>query len=184
MQGVVRSAARPDAPTGDAPRQKMTKERFKDGAVDTLLNSVSILGEVIEDFRSSDQFFKYKALVLTTWALLTVGAFGVACLNTGPSNDINARLIVSGEASNPIYMVKNESGEAWQDVEITVNNGFKSTMSQIAPNGGNITLSPAVVFDAAGNRAPSSMRITDIEIRVRDPEESVVLLRGGVPQHQ
>lgn len=181
---VVRSAARPDAPTGNEPRKKLTSTALKAGAVDTLLNSVSILGEVVEDFRSQDRFFKYKALVLTTWALLTIGAFGVACPTTGPSNNINARLVVSGEAGNPIYMVKNESPDSWQDVEIIVNGEYRSTMSQIEPNGGNVTLSPAVIFDANGNRAPSKLRIVDIEVRVREPEENVVLLRGGTPQHQ
>ena len=48
--------------------------------------------------------------------------------------------------------------------------------------GGNVTLSPAVLFDAEGKRAPSTLKVTDITVEVREPEASVVLLRGGVPQ--
>ena len=59
----MRSAARLD-PVPDDPKRPVTKERLREGAVDTLLNSVSILGEMIEDFRNSDRFFKYKAFVV------------------------------------------------------------------------------------------------------------------------
>lgn len=178
----VRSAARAQPlPSAPAPK-KATKERLKEGAADTLLNSVSILGEVLEDFRTSDKFFKYKALVLTLWFALTVGAFGVACPNDGPTNEIDARLVVSGDQANPIYMVKNESNDNWESVEIVVNGGYRSTMATMEKMGGNVTLSPAVLFDANGKRAPSSLRITDITVVVHDPDATVELLKDGQPQ--
>ena len=153
--------------------------RLREGAADTLLNSFSILGEVVEDFRNSDRFFKYKAMVISLWFLLAVGSFGIACPSSGPSNDINAMLVVSGEAAAPIYMVKNESNDVWKDVEITVNGKYRSTMSQLPGEGGNTTLSAAVLFDDTGKRAPSSLPITDIVVKVRDPEGEVVLLKNG-----
>lgn len=179
-QKAVRSAAR-SQPL--APEEKAdASTRLKEGASDTLLNTVSILGEVIEDFRNSDRFFKYKALVLSLWGLLMIGAFGVACPSSGPSNDISAVLVVSGEANKPIYMVKNDSADPWLDVEILVNGKYRATMSQLAVGGG-ATLSPAVLFDERGQRAPSGLSVTEIQVHVRDPESDVVLLRSGVPQH-
>lgn len=172
----MRTASR-EVPVTPEPPKKLDKERLKEGIADTVLNSVSILGEVIEDFRNSDRFFKYKALVLGIWVLLTVGAFGVSCPGERVHNDIDARLVVSGD----VYMVKNDSAEPWRDVEILVNNGWRATRSEIEPQGGNVTLSPAVLFNAQGKRAPSNLRITDIELRVREPEASVVLLEGGTP---
>lgn len=173
----VRSAARTQ-PLEPAAK-KATSQRLKEGAADTVLNSFSILSEVVDDFKSSDRFFKYKAMVLTIWLLLSVGAFGVACPSSGPSNEINAVLVAAGEASAPVYMVKNESNETWQDVEIIVNGKYRSTMSQLEAGGGNATLSPAVLFDEAGHRAPNALQITDIVVKVREPEAEVPLLRGG-----
>lgn len=173
----VRSAARAQPLEPEA--KKAASERLKEGAADTVLNSFSILSEVVDDFKSSDRFFKYKALVLTIWLLLSVGAFGVACPSSGPSNEINAVLVRAGDAASPVYMVKNESNEAWQDVEIVVNGKYRSTMSQLEAGGGNATLSPAVLFDEAGHRAPNSLQIADIVVKVRDPEAEVSLLRGG-----
>jgi hypothetical protein len=172
----VQSAARsqPLAPED----RKLTGKRIREGAADTLLNSFSILGEVVEDFRSSDRFFKYKAMVISLWFLLAIGSFGIACPSTGPSNDINAVLVVGG-GTPPVYMVKNESTDPWQDVEIVVNGQYRSTMSQLAGEGGNVTLSAAVLFDEQGKRAPSTLSITDIVVKVRDPEAEVPLLQGG-----
>lgn len=177
---AVRSASRAQPLSPEPQAQGPTSARLKEGAADTLLNSVAILGEVMEDFRTSDRFFKYKAMVLTLWLMTTIGSFGVACGgSTGPSNDIGAVLVVSGDASRPIYMIKNDSTEDWQDVEIVVNGEFRSTMSQMTANGGSITLSPAVLFDAAGKKAPSGLAISDVTIRVREPEADVVILKGG-----
>ena len=181
-RGISHLYSRPDAPPEplvDVVQQELESiipltARIREGAADTLLNSFSILGEVVEDFRSSDRFFKYKAMVIGLWFLLAIGSFGIACPSSGPSNDISAVLVVSGD----IYMVKNDGSEPWQDVEIIVNGAYRSTMSQVA-GGGNATLSSAVLFDEQGKRAPSKLTITDIVVKARDPEAEVTLLRGG-----
>ncbi|MDP2271354.1 MAG: hypothetical protein Q8N23_33715 [Archangium sp.] len=173
----VQSAARAQ-PLAPEDRQ-ITSKRLREGAADTLLNSFSILGEVVEDFRNSDRFFKYKAMVISLWFLLAIGSFGVACPSTGPTNDISAVLVVASDGVKPVYMIKNESTETWLDVEILVNGAYRSTMSQMPGEGGNATLSPAVLFDEAGKRAPATLQISDIVVKVREPEAEVPLLRGG-----
>ncbi len=174
----VRSAMR-DQPVAPEAKKKLDKAAIREGALDTLLNSVSILSELAEDFRTSDRFFKYKAGVVVVWLMLSVTSVGVACGNQGPTNDINAVLVVGGDAAKPIYLVKNESLEVWQDVEVLVNGQYRATLAQMEANGGSIALSPAVLFDATGAKAPSSLVIADIVITVSDPNESVTLLRGG-----
>lgn len=176
----VRSAAR--ARPLEAGPKRSTGKRLEEGAADTVLNAFSILREVVEDFRSSDRFFKYKALVIALWCLAAVGAFGVACpTNPSAGNSVDAVLVVGGEASAPIYMIKNESNETWQDIEIVVNGSFRATRSQIAPQGGNTTLSPGVLFDHQGSRAPSNLVIQDIVLRVGQPSAEVSLLKAGRP---
>ena len=175
---AVRSAMR-DLPMAPEAKKKLDKGAIKEGAVDTLLNSVSILSELADDFRTSDRFFKYKAGVLLVWLMLSVTSVGVACGNQGPTNDINAVLVTGGDAAKPIYLVKNESLEVWQDVEVLVNGQYRATLAQMEANGGSIALSPAVLFDLAGAKAPSSLVISEIVVTVSEPNESVTLLRGG-----
>lgn len=172
----VRSAARAQ-PLAAGP-QKATGDRLKESASDTVLNAFSILSEVIDDFKSSDRFFKYKALVLTVWLLLSVGAFGVACPGGGSTNELNASLVPAGDG---VYMVKNESSDAWEDVEIIVNGRYRATQARVEASGGNVTLSPGVLWDESGKRAPSSLTISDITVKAREPEAEVPLLRGGSP---
>lgn len=176
---AVRSAARAQ-PLAAAPK-KATGERLKESASDTVLNAFSILSEVLDDFKSSDRFFKYKALVLTVWLLLSVGAFGVACPGGGTTNALDATLVLAGEAGAPVYMVKNDGSDTWEDVEIIVNGKYRATQARVEASGGNITLSPAVLWDEGGKRAPSSLTINDITVKARDPEAEVALLRDGVP---
>jgi len=175
----VRNAARPWTPP--TPGRRPTSSRPRDRAADALLNSLAVLGELVEDFKTADRFFKYKALVLALWLASAVGAFGVACPSTATHNDIDARLIVGGEPSAPIYMVKNASDEIWQDVEIIVNRKYRSTLAQLDPEG-SLTISSAVLFDATGGRAPTELQVTEIEVQVAEPEGSAHLLKGGAIQ--
>jgi hypothetical protein len=175
---AVRSAMR-EQPLAPEAKKKLDKAAIKEGALDTLLNSVSILSEIVEDFRSSDRFFKYKFGVLIVWLMLSVSSVTVACGNRGPTNDIHAALIRAGEADRPIYLVKNESTETWQDVEVLVNGTYRATLATMEANGGSIALSSAVLFDEAGKKAPSALVVTDIVVSVLEPAETVVLLRGG-----
>jgi hypothetical protein len=165
------------------PGRHPTTARPRDRAADALLNTLAVLGELVEDFKTADRFFKYKALVLALWLASAVGAFGVACPSTAAHNNIDARLIVGGEPAAPIYMVKNASDEVWQDVEIVVNARYRSTMAQLEPEG-SLTISSAVIFDATGNRAPSGLEVTEIEVHIGEPEGSALLLKEGAIQNE
>ena len=176
---MVRSAARTQPLP--APKQEFTTKRFQERAADALLNGFSILGEVVDDFRNSDRFFKYKASVIGLWLLLALLAFA-RIYSSATSNEINALLVVSGDAASPIYMIKNESRTIWEDVEITVNGTYRSTLARIPGEGGSTVLSAAGLFDERGRSAPPRLLITDIAVKVRDPEAEVMLLGGSVPR--
>ena len=177
MGGAVRSAARA-APLPDE-KKKLTKDTLREGAIDVLLNSFSILREVAEDFRSSDKFFKYKALVLTTWLMLVVSSIGVSCAGASQGNSFGARLIIAGETTDRAYMVKNDSDDEWQSVQITVNGTYYVTAAQLRAYG-DISLSPRLMFDEAGKEAPASLVISEIHIACS--EGDAYLLRGGEAQ--
>lgn len=176
VRSAMRAAPEPEPNQG----QPVTKERLREGAVDTVLNATTILGELLEDFRNSDRFFKYKAGVLLAWLALSVTSLGVACPPADQlSNDLAARIVANRSESTPVFMVKNDGAEPWENVIITVNGKFRATMTRIEASGGNVTLTGAVLFDEDGKRAPSNLLITDIELKVQEPEGTAVLLRGG-----
>lgn len=160
--------------------RRVTGEHLALVTKDTALNAAGILRDVWDDFKSSDRYFKYKALVLVCWLGLSVTSVGVACPSSSSSNAIGARLVIAGDAAAPIYMVKNDSPNPWQDVEVLVNGTYRSTAAQVDPNR-DITLSPVVLYDAAGNRAPTGLSITEISVQV-GTDEKVELFQGGQPR--
>lgn len=161
-----------------APRRN-TGELLAAGATDTALNAVGLLRDVWDDFQSSDRYFKYKAAVLACWLTLTVTSVGIACPTSSfRTNAIGARLVIAGDAASPIYMVKNDSTEPWQDVEVLVNGQYRSTAAQVDAQR-EITLSPVVLYDDKGARAPSDLRISEIVVQIAD--DKVSLLQGGQP---
>jgi hypothetical protein len=176
--GGVRTAARA-APLPEE-KKKISKEQLREGAVDVLLNSVSILREIAEDFRSSDRFFKYKALVLSVWFVLVGTSVGVSCAGGGPvGNSFGARLVIGGEGQTRAFMLKNDSDDEWKQVVITVNNKYVVTSDLLRPYG-DITLTPRLMFDENGKEAPADLVIRDIHLDCT--EGNAFLLKGGQQQ--
>lgn len=176
---AVRSALR-SAPLAPPTQAKGPRgERLREGALETLLNAAGLLKDALEDFQNSDRFFKYKALVLGCWLLLTVATFGVACPGGGPGNPIKAELVIAGDAVSPVYMVKNNSEEPWNGVRVIVNGAWITTADSI-PAGREITLSLRLMSDENGAHPPAGLKVG--EIVVETDEGQVQLLRGGRPR--
>jgi hypothetical protein len=173
----VRSAAR--AQPLPEQKKKLTKDTVREGALDVLLNSVSIVREIAEDFRNSDRYFKYKALVLTTWLMLVCTSIGVSCSGASLGNSFGARLIIAGDAHDRAYMLKNDSNGDWENVQITVNGKYYITAEKLRPYG-DISISSSVMVDETGKAAPSSVLISEIHLNCS--EGDTYLLRGGQPQ--
>jgi hypothetical protein len=175
--GAVRSAAR--AQPLPEQKKKLTKEAVREGAVDVLLNSFSILREIAEDFRSSDRYFKYKALVLSVWFMAIATSVGVSCAGASVGNAFGARLIIAGDVTDRAYMLKNDSNGDWENVIVTVNAKYYATSEKLRPYG-DISISPATVVDETGKAAPKGLVIN--EIHVSCSEGDAYVLKDGKPQ--
>ncbi len=158
------------------PKGRITGERLKEGAADVALNAVSSLKDVVEDFRRSDRFFKYKALVIGVWLALSVASLVIAWPSGGSSNSFGAKLVINRENNPPIYMVKNDSETAWENVEIIVNGQWHATSGNIGKQEG-LVLSRDMLVNPEGKTAPGDLNITDIQLKVGDDE--TVLLKNG-----
>lgn len=154
---------------------RLFAERLREGATDTALNLAGMLRDLVADFRSADRFFKYKAGIIAAWVLLSVTSFFIACPRS-TENDIGARLVLAGDSTRPIYMVKNEGDEPWTEVTIIVNGTYRAAVAQIAPNG-DVTLTPKQLLGPDGNIAPPELKVTELEVRTA--EGNTTLLKAG-----
>ena len=165
----------------EAPVRRITGEFLRVNAKESVLNGAGVLRDTWADFQGSDRYFKYKAAVIGIWFALTVTSVAVACPpGSGLGNNpFGARLVIAGEAKSPIFMVKNDSTDPWQDVEVVVNGEYRSTASHVEAQR-EITLSPVLLYNGSGARAPSDLRILEIVVQISD--DKVTLLKGGQPQ--
>jgi hypothetical protein len=152
--------------------------RLRSGATSTALNVAAILRETWEDFRNADRYFKYKAVILASWAVLSLIGVGVAC--PGPSvhrdTSLGARLVLGEQTEHPALVLHNESDAAWQDVLIVVNGRYRAAVSHVEPHA-FVTVTPKQLMGDNGKLAPSDLRASDVELRTR--RGSAVLLEHG-----
>lgn len=176
--GKLMNAAR--AEQAPVQRQALNKEVLAAGATDTALNAISVVKETWADFKSQSRHFKLKVAIIGSWILLSATSFALAFPpSTSANNNIRAQLVVAGEATRPVYMVRNDSTDTWKDVKITVNGTYWVSLPQMDPNG-DFTLSAKVLKGAGGTQAPPSLRITRIELS--SSEGNALLLENAQPR--
>ncbi|WP_237080387.1 hypothetical protein [Myxococcus xanthus] len=162
----VMSAARTEPLLKEKPDGPLGK-RLAGDASNHLLNGLSILKELVADFRRSDRFFKYKASIIAGWLVMTVMSLAIACPgSTVRKGDMDARLVLSDRLDRPSVTIWNESKEPWYDVTLTVNGQYQAAVLTVAP-GEFITITPKQLMGSSG-AAPADLRFQSIQMRSRD----------------
>lgn len=173
-QMKVMSAARA-APVQEEAKGPVGK-RLASEASNAALNGLSILKELVQDFRERDRFFKFKAMILGSWLTLSVLSIAVACPKQGlETGALGARVVDPKIAGRPTLMIYNESKEPWTDVIFVVNGEFRASVERVMP-GDFITLTPKQLMNSAG-AAPADMPLRNLELRTK--AGTATLLRNG-----
>lgn len=89
-----------------------------------------------EDFRRSDRFFKMRVGVVGAWVVLSLVTLYAACPSSGPTNALGADVQVLRESlvGGQQLLVRNESGEIWTDVVLTLDDGWRYEHHTIRPH--------------------------------------------------
>ena len=160
--------------------QEDIRKRLKSGGANAALNALSILKEMVQDFREQDRFFKYKAFIVGGWLLLTVVTVGTTCgRGVKTMGDFGASLVVP-KTSRSLTLI-NKSGNTWTDVIIVVKDElgqeWRATTEKVVA-GESFTVSPKVLIGAGSKVAPSDIIIRGVELRTSDGRAK--LLDNGV----
>jgi hypothetical protein len=156
-------AHRVDDPTGRAPVAAAVRE----GAAEAALNVVGVLRDLWADFRRSDRWFKYKAAIVGAWLLVSIAGVGVACPGSFGGNTLGARLVRSQVLDTPVFMIVNESGDAWEDVIVVVNDRYRAAVPRVSPDhpDNNFTLETRKLLGEGGAPAPADLEVTKLQVR-------------------
>jgi hypothetical protein len=123
--------------------------RVKDLARDLAL-------EVTEGYRKSTRYFKLRAAVIGTWALLSVVTLWAACPSSGPHNSLGAEVKMSEEFIGTQVLVWNNSSGLWTDVVLTLDGTWRFEARTVR-DGQRLVLATSK-FTKDGAPAPSDLR--------------------------
>ena len=119
----------------------------------------------LEDFRRSDRFFKMRVGVVGTWVLLSAVTLWAACPSSGPANSLGAEVQVLRESlvGGEQLLVRNESEENWEDVVLTLDDGWEYLHRTVRPHD-QLVLAVAH-FRKGGTPPPPDFRPRTLRIR-------------------
>jgi hypothetical protein len=159
----MKDAARPD-PAAAAQRVKEGVRDLARGALDA---AGDLASDVADGYRKSTRYFKLRAAVVGTWALLCVVTLWGACPSSGPSNELGAkvRLLLRSEPgvlTGTQVLVENDSGSIWRDVVVTLDGGWRVERKTLRPQD-KLVLS-ITQFQKDGQGAPPDLEPRAITI--------------------
>ena len=165
----VMSAARSE-PLPKEQQKGAVGDRLKSEGANVALNALSVVKEMVQDFRQQDRFFKYKAFIVGGWALLSLATVGVTCgRGVKTTGEFGAKLIpIAGRSSMTIM---NKSRDTWHKVVVVVKDDrggeWQAYMKEVAP-GQDFTVTPKQLLGSNGQAAPADLAIRGVEMETSD----------------
>jgi len=100
------------------------RERLRDRGLD-----------LVEGFRRSDRYFKWRLGIVGAWAVLSIATLWGACASTAPTNALGADVQVNRDSIMGVQLlVRNESTRIWEDVVLTLDDGWRYTHRTMRPH--------------------------------------------------
>lgn len=131
----MKDAARPD-PAAAATRVKEGVRDLARGALGAAGDLASDLGDA---YRKSTRYFRMRAAIVGTWAVLSIVTLWAACPSSGPANALGAKVQLlsrnePGVLTGTQVLVENDSGRVWREVVLTVEGGWRYERKTVRPN--------------------------------------------------
>jgi hypothetical protein len=112
----------------------------------------------------TDRFFKMRAGIVGAWAVLSVATLWGACSSPGSSSSLGAEVELNRASIMGVQlMVRNDSHRNWEDVTLSVDDGWKYTDETIRGQDGRVLPMTAFRKGEEGlprDHVPRSLTIT------------------------
>jgi hypothetical protein len=166
----MKDAARPDAAAA--------ANRVKDGVRDLARSAIGAAGDLATDvatgYRKSTRYFKLRAAIVGTWAVLALVTFWGACPSSGPSNALGAKArLLAGTIMGSQVFVENESDQVWRDVVVTLEGGWRFEKRTVRPSESFVV--PTNRFAKDGATAPPGVTSRTISIECAEGRVTIPL---------
>jgi hypothetical protein len=160
------------------PDPTVAAQRVKEGVRDLARSAVGAAGDLASDvareYRKSTRYFKLRAVVIGTWALLALVTFWGACPSSGPTNALGAKAkLVAGSIMGSQVFVENESDRLWRDVVVTLDGGWRYEKRTVRPAESFVV--PTNRFTKDGAAAPEGLSPRTITIECAEGQVTLPL---------
>ncbi|HEX9399554.1 MAG TPA: hypothetical protein VF912_05540 [Anaeromyxobacter sp.] len=170
----MKDDARPD-PVAAAHR---VKEGVRDLARGALGAAGDLASDVADGYRKSTRYFKLRAAVVGSWALLCAFTLWAACPSSGPTNPLGAKFQLLLRSEPGVLMgtqvlVENDSRTIWRDVIVTLDGGWRFERKTVRPQDKLVVSIAQFKKDGAG--APADLEPRQITIECNEGRVSATL---------
>jgi hypothetical protein len=118
---------------GTSPSQRAPSRA--QAAADLALRARARLRELVAGFRRSDRYFKMRLGIVGAWAVISMATLWGACASFGPTSVLGADVQVNRNSIMGVQLlVRNESTRIWEDVVLTLDDGWKYTHKTMRPH--------------------------------------------------
>jgi hypothetical protein len=107
----------------------------KEMALEAFYSAKALFEQFVDDFRSRDRYFKYKAGIIAGWAAISVVTLGISCGGGPKENRLHARTQVTQVLDDQTLLIRNDSSSDWKEVHLTLNSRFTAYTPEIAAGG-------------------------------------------------
>ena len=91
--------------------------------------------KLLDDLRRADRFLRLRAGIVGAWVVLSVATLWAACPSSGPGNALGADVQVNRDSIMGVQLlVRNESSRIWEDVVLTLDDGWRYTHRTMRPH--------------------------------------------------
>jgi hypothetical protein len=167
----MKDAIRPDP----AVAAQRVKEGVRDLARSALGAATDVATDVASGYRKSNRWFKLRAAVVGTWALLALVTIWGACPSSGPQNSLGAKakLLASSLMGSQVF-VENESDQIWRDVVVTLEGGWRFEKRTVRPSESFVVPTNRFAKDD-GTAAPAGLSSRTITIECSEGRVTIPL---------
>lgn len=163
----MKDAARPDTLAA----AQRVKEGVRDLARGALGAAGDLAGDLADGYRKSTRYFKMRAAVVGTWAILSAVTLWAACPSSGPTNPLGAeaQLLSRNEPGMLLgtqVLVKNDSRSMWTDVVLILDGGWRYERRTVRPQDKLVV--SITKFRKDGKSAPPELEPRSITIECKE----------------
>ncbi len=154
-----------------APELAAAATRVKEGVRDLARGAVDAAGDLASDlaegYRKSTRYFKLRAAIVGTWALLSIVTAWAACPpSDAPTNALGAKVALARTFVGPQLAVENTSRRMWTDVVLTLDGGWRFERRTVRP--GDKAVVSIREFKKDGQAAPAELEPRTLTIECQE----------------